>query len=188
MYACATTVALCSTLLLPSVAALISFNMFTSVCDRLNRKFNVRSTSNPEMRKGREKGGRKGWRREEGREKEREEGRKKGREELSNDVCQRMVILVFSDAVHSIVRTVLYCTVLYFTLAYNTVLYVPSTRIFLSLSTRSLYTSSLTSECWNELEKEEAVTVSEGPLNVAGIVGTAITVIIIMILIINILL
>jgi hypothetical protein len=61
-----------------------------------------------------------------------------------------------------------------------TVLYVPSTRIFLSLSTRSLYTSSVTSECWNELEKEEAVTVSEGPLNVDGTVGTAAVTVIMM--------
>jgi hypothetical protein len=65
------------------------------------------------------------------------------------------------------------CAVLYYGILFCTILYVPSTRIFLSLSTRSLYTSSVTSECWNELEKEEAVTVSEGPLKVAGTVGTA---------------
>lgn len=73
MYACATTVALCSTLLLPSVAALISFNIFTSVCDRLNRKFNVKSTSKPDRR--RKVGGKRG-RKKEGR---REEGEKGGR-------------------------------------------------------------------------------------------------------------
>lgn len=76
------------------------------------------------------------------------------------------------------------CTVLYYNILFCTLLYVPSTRIFLSLSTRSLYTSSVTSECWKELENEEAVTVSEGPLNVAGTVGTAAVTVIIMIMII----
>ena len=98
-----------------------------------------------------------------------------------------MYVLYYTNALYCTVLycTVLYCTVLYCTVLNYNMLYVPSTRIFLSLSTLSLYTSSVTSECWNELEKEEAVTVSEGPLNVAGTVGTAaVTVVMIMIIII----
>ena len=75
MYACATTVALCSTLLLPSVAALISFKIFTSVWERFKRKFNVKSTSKPKKKKRRK-------RKKERKEKQRKERQKKIKRKL----------------------------------------------------------------------------------------------------------